>query len=155
MTQDVTIRSYQTTDQPQVVALWAVTFPDEPPWNESSALIQTKLSQQPELFFVAEQQGQIVGTVIAGFDGVRGWVHKVAVHPDARRRSIAQSLMQRAENALRDLGCVKLNLQVRAGNHAAAAFYLASGYAVEERISFSKHLASDDQDDLNQPGDPS
>ncbi|MFN3239606.1 MAG: GNAT family acetyltransferase [Pseudomonadales bacterium] len=136
----IEIRTYHTNDERDVVELWQLAFPDEPAWNESKALISRKLTVQPELFFVAEHAGKVVGTTIAGFDGVRGWVHKVATHPDYLRRGIATSLMQAAEQGLKRLGCTKLNLQVRAGNDSAQAAYEAMGYQVETRVSLGKHL---------------
>ena len=135
------VRTFRSDDTEAVASLWAVAFPEDPAWNESYALIEQKLTVQPELFFVCELNGKIVGTTIAGYDGVRGWVHKVACHPEQRKQGIAQALMSKAEQALAELGCVKLNLQVRAGNDSAAAFYEAIGFEKEERISFSKHLS--------------
>ena len=82
----------------------------------------------------------MVGTVIAGYDGVRGWVYHLAVDPSKRRRGIGRSLMQAVEVRLLRLGCPKLNLQVRAGNSSVVAFYRALGYAVEDRVSFGKRL---------------
>ena len=105
-----------------VVALWKRVFPDDPPWNDPEQLVRKKLLVQRELFFIAEFDASIVGTVIAGFDGVRGWVHKVATDSSLRRRSIATQLMAAAEAALIQTGCTKLNLQVRAGNESAARF---------------------------------
>jgi len=135
-----TVRLFTSQDRDAVIHLWQQVFPTDPPWNEPADLIRTKLTTQPELFFVCELDNQVVGTVMAGFDGVRGWVHKVACHPSARRQGIAALLMRAAEQGLRDLGCRKLNLQVRADNQAAVAFYQAAGYTIEDRISLGKHL---------------
>ena len=82
----------------------------------------------------------VVGTVLVGYDGVRGWVQKVAVDPAYRRRGIASLLMDAAEKALRELGCPKLNLQTRTGNTSAFEFYKEAGYDVEDRVSMSKRL---------------
>ncbi len=140
MTAAPKIRSYRSTDYQGVLDLWNIVFTDEPAWNASEVLIRDKLTVQPHLFFVAEIDERVVGTVLAGYDGVRGWVHKVATHPDYRRRAIAASLMQAAETGLRDLGCKKMNLQVRNGNDRAAAFYQSIGYQAEDRLSFGKLL---------------
>ncbi len=140
MTDALRVRPYEDGDRDAVVALWALVFPDEPPWNDSEVLIARKLTVQRQLFFVAQWQGVIVGTVVAGFDGVRGWVHKVATRPDCRRQGIARRLMDAAEQGLRALGCDKLNLQVREGNDSAVRFYQSAGYAVEPRVSMGKRL---------------
>lgn len=145
MNSTLVVRPYTAADQDAVVELWRLAFPDEPSWNESVALIERKLTVQRELFFVCVDDANsdapsVVGTVLAGFDGVRGWVHKVAAHPDRTRSGIATRLMQVAEQGLADLGCPKLNMQVRAGNDTALEFYKAAGYVVEDRVSLSKHL---------------
>ena len=80
------------------------------------------------------------GAVIAGFDGVRGWIYHLAVAPAHRRRGIATRLMRGAEAALRARGCSKINLQVRATNESVVAFYRALGYQIEERLSMGRAL---------------
>jgi len=134
------VRPYQSIDHDGVVALWKEVFPNEPSWNQSEDLIKRKLTVQPELFFVCLIDGQIVGTTIAGFDDVRGWVHKVGTSAAHRRFGIARQLMAAAETGLRELGCHKINLQVRAGNENAIEFYKDAGYDVEDRVSLSKHI---------------
>ena len=134
------VRPYQESDHERVVALWAEIFPSEPAWNQSQGLIALKLRVQPELFFVCEVDGEIVGTTIAGFDGVRGWVHKVGTSPAYRRSGVAARLMRAAEEALAKMGCHKVNLQVRAGNESAVQFYRDAGYEIEDRVSLSKHI---------------
>lgn len=140
MTHDITIRPYGSQDHSQVVSLWNEVFPDDPPWNEPAAVIRRKLTVQPELFLVGLVNGRVVATVIAGFDGVRGWIHHLAVQSAYRRRGIARSLMEAAEESLAKLGCPKVNLQVRAANTAVISFYRALGYDVEERASLGKRL---------------
>ena len=78
--------------------------------------------------------------VIAGFDGVRGWIYHLAVSPAHRRRGIATRLMRGAEATLRALGCPKINLQVRATNQSVVRFYQTLGYQVEERLSMGRAL---------------
>mgnify|MGYP003662982266 FL=1 len=134
------IRPFALADRAAVVNLWRLVFAEDPPWNEPNLVIDTKLTVQPHLFFVAELEGEVVGTTVAGFDGVRGWVHHVAVHPDAQRKGIASLLMTAAEAGLRKMGCQKLNLQVRASNTSVLEFYEELGFQKEDRISFGKRL---------------
>ena len=134
------VRPFLENDQPSVVALWTEIFADDPPRNEPRAVIGRKLRVQRELFLVGEFQGDIVGTVIAGFDGYRGWVYHLAVHPLRRRRGFGRELMREAETRLKALGCTKLNLQVRSSNAEAVAFYERLGYSIEERASLGKIL---------------
>jgi ribosomal protein S18 acetylase RimI-like enzyme len=98
------------------------------------------MKTQPELFFVAVDEGSLVGTAMSGFDGHRGWVYYVAVHPDYRRRGIGSALMKKVEGALTEMGCSKLNLQIRVGNAQVQSFYDSLGYSLEERISMGKKL---------------
>lgn len=134
------IRAFEDADTAGVTALWQRVFPDAPPWNVPEDDIRRKLQTQPELFFVACQGTEIVGTVMAGHDGHRGWVHLLAVSPELRRQGLGQALMKAAEQGLAAQGCTKLNLQVRAGNKAVLGFYRALGYEVEERVSMGKRL---------------
>jgi ribosomal protein S18 acetylase RimI-like enzyme len=138
--QGVEVRPFEGCDHAQVVALWSEVFADDPPWNEPSEMIRRKLAIQPQLFLVAHLDGRVVGTVLAGFDGVRGWIHHLAVLPRHRRRGIATALVRAAERGLREMGCPKINLQVRAGNDSVIAFYRALDYQVEDRTSLGKRL---------------
>ena len=136
----IAIRTYQDLDYADVVALWRIVFPNDPPWNRPAELIRRKRSVQPNLFWIAEEGEQIVGTVLAGYDGVRGWIYHLAVDPAKRRKGTARLLMKTAEDALEALGCPKVNLQVRMNNTGVVDFYKAIGYVVEERVQMGKPL---------------
>jgi len=145
---EVAIRSFRQADRQQLVQLWSAVFPDDPPRSAPDRLIDGALAVRPESLLVAELDGAvdrtidrtIVGAVIAGFDGVRGWIYHLAVAPAHRRRGIATRLMRGAEAALRARGCSKINLQVRATNESVVAFYRALGYQLEERLSMGRAL---------------
>lgn len=134
------IRSYRASDRDDVERLWSRVFPDDPPWNAPALMIERKLRVQPELLLVGEIDATIAGAVIAGFDGVRGWIHHLAVAPEFRRCGLATKLMRAAEAGLGKLGCSKVNLQVRATNREVVAFYQTLGYQVEERVSMGRRL---------------
>ncbi len=136
----ILIRPYEETDEAAVVDLWQEVFPDAPAWNDPVSDIRLKLTVQPELFFIAMKDRQLVGTAMAGYDGHRGWVYYVVVSPNHRRQGIGSALMGHTEEALREKGCPKLNLQVRASNHEVVAFYRQLGYEIEERVSMAKRL---------------
>jgi ribosomal protein S18 acetylase RimI-like enzyme len=135
-----TIRPYLAADEDDVVALWQSTFTGDPPWNEPHDVIARKRSVQADLFLVGILGERVVGTVLAGFDGVRGWVHHLAVLSEFRRNGFASLLMDRAEAGLLELGCPKLNLQVRGSNAEVVAFYESRGHRVEDVISLGKPL---------------
>ena len=92
------------------------------------------------MLFVAEDTGVIIGTAMAGYDGHRGWLYSVAVDPQQRRNGIGRGLVKLAIQTLKSLGCVKVNLQVRATNSQVVEFYESLGFAVEDRISMGKLL---------------
>jgi len=140
MTDHILVRPYQPEDESAVVELWQICFPTEPPWNNPADVIRRKLTVQPELFLVSLSDRRLVGTVMAGFDGFRGWVNRMATHPEFRRQGIASRLMSRAEEGLATLGCPKLNIQVRAENASVVKFYQEAGYSIEDRISMGKRL---------------
>ncbi|UCE19103.1 MAG: GNAT family acetyltransferase [Gemmatimonadota bacterium] len=134
------IRPYSDSDEAAVAKLWREVFPEAPSWNLPETDIRRKRAIQPELFLVATSDSSIVGTAMAGYDGHRGWVYYVAVSPKHRRQGIGSTLMKRVEQDLAELGCPKLNLQVRTENEEVVAFYKKLGYTVEERVSMGKHL---------------
>ena len=137
---DLSVRSYRPADQNALEELWARVFQDDPPWNAPARMIETKLRVQPELLLIGEVGTRLVGAVMAGFDGVRGWIHHLAVAPEFRRQGFATRLMQTAEAGLRQLGCSKVNLQVRTTNHGVIAFYRTLGYEIEDRVSMGHRL---------------
>ena len=136
------IRQFNGADVDAVVELWEACGLTRS-WNDPRKDIARKLDVQPELFLVMEQDARVAGTAMVGFDGHRGWVNYLAVHPDFRSRGFGRELMQRAEALLLGLGCPKINLQVRAGNEAVLGFYRNLGYAEDPVASMGKRLIPD------------
>ena len=136
------IRPFQEADARSVIDLWTTVFAYTAPHNDPATIIQHKLAVQRDLFFVALLDGALVGTVMAGYDGHRGWVYSLAVMPATRRQGVGTALMKHVEGELAKRGCPKINLQVLASNAATVAFYKKLGYIVEERASMGKLLES-------------
>jgi ribosomal protein S18 acetylase RimI-like enzyme len=132
------IRPYREADEAAVIALWREVLPDTAPHNEQAQALRQKC----DLLFVAAVEGIVVGTVMGGYDGHRGWVYSVAVRPEHRRAGIGRALVGRLERALAERGCLKVNLQVRTSNGVVVGFYERLGYVVEERVSMGKRLYS-------------
>ncbi|QOV87628.1 GNAT family acetyltransferase [Humisphaera borealis] len=124
----------------EVVALWETVFGYDAAHNCPSLVIEKKIAVCDGLFFVAINDPGIIGTIIAGYDGHRGWIYSVAVHPGYRKQGIGSRLVTHAEIALAARGCMKINLQIMEGNEAVAAFYSSMGYAVEQRVSMGKRI---------------
>lgn len=123
-----------------VIALWRDTFAYGTPHNDPALAIDKKLQVDDGLFFVAMERATLAGTAMAGYDGHRGWIYSVAVAPAFRGRGIGAALVRHAEAALAARGCLKLNLQIVAGNEQVVGFYQSLGFAVEPRVSMGKRL---------------
>ena len=124
----------------QVAALWQGVFGYGAAHNCPELAIDKKIAAGDGLFFVAVNQEIVVGTVMAGYDGHRGWIYSMAVLPINQKKGIGSALLTFAEKKLCSLGCMKINLQIMAGNDAVQRFYQANGYLTEKRISMSKRL---------------
>jgi len=139
----VIVRPFRDADEARVIELW--TFAGlVRPWNDPKKDIARKLKVQRDLFLVAELDGVIVGAVMAGYDGHRGWINYLAVDIGQRRRGIGTALVRDSERRLRLLGCPKINLQIRRENAAVQAFYAALGFTEDPVMSMGKRLESDD-----------
>jgi ribosomal protein S18 acetylase RimI-like enzyme len=136
------IRPFRTDDGPTVVALWQQCGLTRP-WNDPHKDIARKLKVQSQLFLVGEVDGTVVATVMAGYEGHRGWVNYLAVAPQFRGRGFGRALMNRVEQLLFEMGCPKVSLLVRSSNTDAAEFYRHLGYAQDESISLGKRLIHD------------
>lgn len=134
------IRPCTSGDRAGVVALWERVFPDNPPHNAPETMFDSKFAVGDDLLLVAEDTEIIIGTVMAGYDGHRGWLYAVAVLPEHRRRGIGTNLVRHAVEALRAVGCVKVNLQIRATNAAVRGFYESLGFEAEELLSMGLHI---------------
>lgn len=136
-------RAFTQADTEAVVQLWNDCGLTRP-WNDPYKDIGRKCSVSPELFWVGtDASGQLMATIMVGYDGHRGWINYLAVHPAHQRQGHARQLMQRAEQALFELGCPKLNLQVREGNEAVITFYESLGYTDDKTVSMGKPLIPD------------
>jgi ribosomal protein S18 acetylase RimI-like enzyme len=138
------IRPFQGGDEAPVVALWQQCGLTRA-WNDPHKDIARKLKVQPELFLVGTVDATIVATVMAGYEGHRGWLNYLAVAPALRGRGYARSLIQSVEKLLLERGCPKINLQVRASNPEALGFYRHLGYAQDDTVSLGKRLIRDEQ----------
>ena len=136
------MRSYQPADEAAVIALWHACGLTRP-WNNPQLDIERKLTVQPEMFYVVEDGGAIVATMMVGYEGHRGWINYLAVAESHRRRGLARRLMAEAERALIERGCPKINLQIRATNSAVVAFYASLDYAQDDVISMGRRLIPD------------
>jgi len=137
------IRPFRRADEGPVIALWEECQLTRP-WNDPRKDIARKLAVQPELFLVGVDSGIVMASVMAGYEGHRGWVNYLAVAPRYRGHGHARALMNHVEQRLLERGCPKLGLLVRKSNPEAIAFYRRLGYAQDDSVSLGKRLISDE-----------
>ncbi len=136
------IRAYQEEDKVALIALWrecGLVVEQNDPAKD----IDRKLKVDPDLFLVGTRDGSIVATVMGGYEGHRGWINYLAVKPSEQRKGYGQAIMSAVELLIRRKGCPKINLQVRASNKGAIAFYTALGYGDDNVTGLGKRLEHD------------
>ncbi len=136
------LRPFSEEDREQVLELWQACGLTRP-WNDPQRDIDRKLSVQPELFFVGSLEGELVATAMAGWDGHRGSVYYLAVHPDWQGCGLGRQLMGAVEAALLRQGCPKANILVRTDNADAAGFYQSIGYQLDAVSCYGRRLVPD------------
>jgi len=134
------IRPYQPQDKTGLIALWTKIFPAGSPHNDPQTSLDKKLRTDPDLLLVSVKDGLVIGSVMGGYDGHRGWIYSLAVHPSHRRSGIASALMRTIETKLKMRGCLKVNLQIVTSNAEVVTLYEKLGFKTEERISMGKKL---------------
>jgi len=132
----IKIRQFQWVDYDAVVAVWTAAGRDALPRAE----LQAKLTRDPELFLVAETDGEVVAAALGTYDGRRGWILRLAVHPARLRQGIATRLVHELENRFESLGCPRVNLLVMPDNSAGLRFWQALGYLPCPDVLCSKPL---------------
>ena len=120
------LRPATADDIEGVLAFWRDAA--EPTSTDSAEALTGLLRHDPGALIVAEADGRIVGSVIAGWDGWRGSVYRLAVGPDHRRRGLGQSLLRAAEDRLTGLGARRLHAIVVESNAVAVAFWEATDW---------------------------
>ena len=138
----VEIRTYQKGDAAAVIQLWrecslVVSH------NDPKKDILRKVAIQPDLFLVGLKGRRVVATVMAGYEGHRGWLNYLAVSPNQQRGGIGRQMVGEAERRLRALGCPKINLMIRRSNAGVMAFYRKLGFSEDDVVSMGKRLEKD------------
>lgn len=137
---DDPIRTAMPADRKVIVALWRACGLTRP-WNDPERDFALALTTPASTILVAGDP--IVGTVMTGFDGHRGWIYYLGVAPEARRRGVGRRLMAAAEDWLRRQGAPKIQLMVRDDNAAALGFYAALGMERQAVVTLGRFLGED------------
>ncbi|HET8567534.1 MAG TPA: GNAT family acetyltransferase [Candidatus Limnocylindria bacterium] len=133
------LRGSRDGDGDALRTFWLVCGIGMRPGDDDAGLARFA-ARDPALFILAEEDARLVGSALAGWDGRRGWLYHVAVHPDHRRRGIARTLVATLEERLLERGCPKVNLIVWAKNTVAQEFWERLGYAKADTVEFEKEL---------------
>lgn len=136
------IRPYYPNDCDAVIELWQICGLTRP-WNNPQLDINRKMGVNDDGFIVAEKGGDIIACVMFGYDGHRGSVNYLAVHPDFQGKHLGRELMAYVEAKLTAQGCPKINLMVRSDNEQVLAFYKTLGYDVNAVVVLGKRLIKD------------
>jgi ribosomal protein S18 acetylase RimI-like enzyme len=133
------LRTGTSSDIDAVLAFWQEATTVASATDDAESLVAL-LGRSPDALIVAEDDGALVGTAIAGWDGWRGAMYRVAVHPEARRRGIASAMVGEGERRLRAHGARRLHMIVDAGEAPAQRFWRSAGYARTDQCRFVKTL---------------
>ena len=136
------IRPYKEVDKEALISLWNMCKLTVP-WNDPYKDIARKIKVQAELLLVGQLEDKLIASVMAGYDGHRGWINYFAVHPEFQSRGYGKQLMDYVENRLRELGCPKINLQIRERNDRVFSYYQKLGFVEEKRTNMGKRLEDD------------
>ncbi|HYB63365.1 MAG TPA: GNAT family acetyltransferase [Thermoplasmata archaeon] len=136
------IRPFAPVDEVAVIDLWRKCGLVRPP-NDPQSDIGRKLEVRADLFLVGVLGDRRVATVMAGYEGHRGWLNYLAVDPEFQRRGFGRRMVAEAERRLLQSGCPKVNLQIRSSNSSVIEFYRRIGYSVDDVVSMGKRLVSD------------
>ncbi|HEY0739346.1 MAG TPA: GNAT family acetyltransferase [Herpetosiphonaceae bacterium] len=135
----LSIRPYQPADEAQVIALWhrcnLVV-----PWNDPQRDIALKMQVQPHMFLVGVLDTHVIATVMAGYEGHRGWLNYLAVSPEYQGHGVGRRMVEEATALLQAAGCPKINLQIRTSNTDVIAFYKRLGFTIDDVVSMGKRL---------------
>ena len=133
------ISIFDIRDQDDVIALWrdCGLLTDK---NDPHDDIRRKINHSPDLFFIGRRNGKIIATLMAGYEGRRGWINLLGVAPSAQKSGYGREIMHYAEKELAERGCIKINLQIRHTNKQAINFYQSLGYEEDLVLSMGKRL---------------
>ncbi len=137
------IRAYKPSDEADVITLWK-TCSLLSPANNPKQDIKRKRIDNPEQFIVMVEKEKIIGTCMFGYDGHRGWIYYLAISPLHRKKGLAELLTNHAEEALKQIGCPKIDLMVRETNKGVIDFYHKIGYTNDPVAVLSKRLSNDE-----------
>lgn len=142
-TQEITFRPIRPDDYPAIVALWeAADLPTRPHGRDAREAFLRQLEHYPTTYLLAETDGRVVGAILGTHDQRKGWINRLAVHPDYRRRGLALRLVEVCEKALHELGIGIIAALVERENSESAEFFRSAGYVTDVPVHYFRKRRS-------------
>ena len=135
-----TITPFTMTDYAAVITLWDTSDGVGLSSADSPEAIQFYLERNPSMSFIAQENGMVIGAVLSGHDGRRGYIHHLAVHPNYRRQGIGQQLIDHCFAALHAVGIQKCHLLIFNENQSGIAFWQSTGWSYREDIGIMSKI---------------
>jgi ribosomal protein S18 acetylase RimI-like enzyme len=139
----VNIHEMDIEDYPEIYKLWEMSKNIGLSKADSPHSIQLFLERNPGMSFCAWKEGKLVGTILCGHDGRRGYIHHLMVHPDFRRQGIGQSLVSRCMFALTRIGIQKVHLFIYEDNDTGIKFWESLGWTKRVELTMMSHYVID------------
>ncbi len=137
-------RSAGDADREAIIALWQVCDLTRP-WNDPVADFDQALATATSDILILREDDVLIASVMVGYDGHRGWVYYLAVHPEHRRKGLGRDMMEAAEIWLRERNAPKIQLMVRSDNTDVIAFYEAFGLERQDVVTLGRRLDGESQ----------
>lgn len=138
------ISSLTITDYDHIVALWkSAGLPFKPSGRDRKPAVQAQMAENPDFFLGAFEDGKLVGVVVATSDSRKGWINRLAIDPDFRRRGVAKRLILEAENALQKHGLEMFCALIDDDNEVSKQLFKKCGYEEHRDIVYFRKKPSD------------
>lgn len=134
---EIEIRAMKVRDYDAVIELWdAAYLPYNPKGRDSGERMAQEIKGGDVIFLVAESNGEIVGSLLGTSDGRKGWINRLAVHPDYQRKGVAKQLMHAVEKAFEDRGILVIGCLIHDDNLPSRNFFESIGYDLDDRVLY-------------------
>jgi ribosomal protein S18 acetylase RimI-like enzyme len=135
--QGLSIRELRIEDYDALVMLWKeLGLPYRPDGRDSRTRIGKEIGSPMAIFLVAEVDGKIIGSLLGTTDGRKGWINRLAVHPDLQRRGVGRALVQEIERRFEDRGLLVFACLIEGGNNDSQIFFDELGYDVDPEVRY-------------------
>lgn len=134
---DIKIREFRIEDYDTLIKLWKeVDLPYKPKGRDSWKSIVSELKHGNAIFFVAEREGHLIGSIFGTHDGRKGWINRLAVHPDFQKQGIAKMLVEKVEDHLSEMGIKIIAILIEDWNDVSIQAFERMGYIKHPEILY-------------------